>query len=106
MTEIDALLAEADALVVKGGDHESGIVRRMFTALTTERAKVAALDVEVKRLNKALTYEQHRFGRQGTHGPGCHEWGPEHYECLEAEAARWREVARELAGFLPKDRQP
>lgn len=43
MIDIDALIAEADALVAKRGDHESGIVRRMSAALTAEREKVAAL---------------------------------------------------------------
>jgi hypothetical protein len=50
---------------------------------------IAKLEAEVERLNKALTYEQHRAGRQGTHWPGCHIGGPEHYECAlrELEAA-------------------
>jgi hypothetical protein len=48
---------------------------------------------EIDRLNKCLHYEQHLATHIGTHGPGCHEWGQQHYECLKAEAARWRDVA-------------
>jgi hypothetical protein len=43
---------------------------------------------EIDRLNKALTWEQNRSERIGTHGPVCHTWGTAHYECLLREYER------------------
>ena len=40
---------------------------------------------EIERLNAALKWEQERSEHVGTHGQGCHTWGPRHYECLLRE---------------------
>ena len=47
---------------------------------------------EIERLTGCLRYEQNRAERIGTHGPGCWQWGPQHWECAVQEIERLREV--------------
>ena len=59
--------------------------------LTTKAA------AEIKRLRAALTYEEARFGRIGTHGPDCYQWGPGHYECAMREIEQLRQRLHEVS---------
>jgi hypothetical protein len=60
-----------------------------------------ALRAEVERLNKALTWEQNRAGRIGTHGPGCHTWGSQHFECLLRVNAELVEALQYMVNTCP-----
>jgi hypothetical protein len=57
-------------------------------------------EATIERLNKALTWEQNRSTRIGTHGPGCHTWGPAHYECLLRVNAELVETLKELSLYV------
>ncbi len=46
--------------------------------------------IEIDRLNKAISWEQNRANRIGTHGPGCYAWGHLHYECCLGKIADLR----------------
>ena len=82
MTDIDALIAEVQCLSVY---HQHWpYYSRLLDALTTERAKVAALEAEVERL-----------------GEDSCEWA-DLFIAAKAEATRWREVAGECAGAWEK----
>jgi hypothetical protein len=64
------------------------------------------LQAEVERLNKALTWEQNRAGHIGTHAPGCHTWGPAHYECLLRVNAELVEALRVARHMIIEDGTP
>ena len=48
-----------------------------------------------KELKKHLTYQEHRYGRIGTHDPICYEYGPRHYECALREIERLKATLKE-----------
>ena len=54
---------------------------------------------EIERLNTALKYEENRLGRIVSHGPGCHTWGPQHYECLLRKSAADGEALSTISGL-------
>ena len=80
------------------------VVDRLNTTLTTERAKIAALEAEVERLK---TENHYAYGGRPCDAKGgrldrstcgdCSEPGA--IELAQADSARWREVAGELAGI-------
>jgi hypothetical protein len=70
------------------------------------KCDVCDLQAEVERLNKALTWEQNRSERIGTHAPGCHTWGPAHYECLLRVNAELEEALRVARHMIVEDGTP
>lgn len=75
----------------------SDLIKRLRALARSEHSDFAIGDEaadEIERLTAALKWEQHRAERQGTHGEGCANWGPAHYECLTAERD---ELRRQLA---------
>jgi hypothetical protein len=62
--------------------------------LTTKAA------AEIERLRAALTYEENRFNRVGTHGPDCYKWGPSHYDCAMREIESLQDKLAGTIGVL------
>jgi hypothetical protein len=65
------------------------------------KCDVCDLQAEVERLNKALQWEQNRSERIGTHAPGCHTWGPAHFECLLRVNAELVEAFQYMVNACP-----
>ena len=106
MTDIDALIAEARELfligIAPGG--EETMAGRLLDALTVERAKVAALEAENAKFRTMLGGSTALAEGLGIRTDAImQEVALAAYKQLEeakAQAARWREVAGELAGAL------
>ena len=79
------------------GTNSEGVIHRINQLCD---AAVEQLRAEIERLNSCLRYEQHRAERIGTHGPGCEQWGPQHYECAVRALKAAKDRAERLLGLL------
>lgn len=63
-------------------------------------------EAELAKVISAAMAEGERWREEseriGTHGPGCADWGPRHYECLRAELSALRERMAEAEKVIER----
>jgi hypothetical protein len=93
------LQAEVDMLkgALKEWSDKTEWVQETAQPLELGMHRADVLKQRIDNLNKALTWEQNRAERIGTHGPRCHAWGPAHFECLLRVNAELVAVLKELS---------
>ena len=104
---LDDWLNDLDNCVKRGlyfeiSGHSAGLLRDQIKKAADEIERLEKEnELLQKELKKHLTYQEHRYGRIGTHDPICYEYGPRHYECALREIDRLRKVLQQIADKNP-----